>query len=131
VSSEGRLQPAGDNAAEGFAAVDAMVALLILSVTVIFSLEAVETARHAAVAAEETRRATTLLRYLVDSAPDAISQKSGRANGFAWRVDVRPGAPTGVPMAIVCDRTADLVSEKTGRRFRLATAAICPPPQSS
>jgi Tfp pilus assembly protein PilV len=125
------MQPAGERATDGFAAVDAMVALLILSVTIVFSLEAVQTAKRAATAAEETRRATALLRYLVDSAPDAVSQQSGRANGFGWRVDVRAGAPSGVPMAVVCEQTADLVSEKTGRRFRLATAVICPPRQAS
>ena len=125
------MQPAVDNAAEGFAAIDAMVALLILSVTIVSALGAVETAKRAATAAEETRRATTILRYLVDSAPLVISEQTGRANGFAWRVDVRPGAPSGMSMAIVCDRSAELVSEKTGRRFQLATAAICPPPQRS
>jgi hypothetical protein len=125
------MQPAVGGPSDGFAAVDAMVALLILSTTIVFALAAAETARHAATAAEETRRATTLLRYLMDSAPSNIGDQSGRANGFEWRVAVRQAEPTGVPSAIMCDRAAELVSEKSGRRFRLRTAAICPPPKAS
>jgi hypothetical protein len=125
------MQPAGGGSSDGFAAVDAMVALMILATTLVLAIGAAETARRTAVAAEETRRATTLLRYLLDTAPPAVGGQSGRANGFSWQVDVRQAAPTSVPGAILCDRIADLVSEKSGRRFRLETAAICPPPQAS
>jgi hypothetical protein len=125
-----RMQPAGDGSSDGYAAVDAMVALVILSISITFALGAAQTARRAAVAAEETRRATALMRYLVDEAPQATAVETGTANGFTWRVQVRPAANTSVPSSFVCDRTTELVSNTSHRRFHLEGAAVCPPPPS-
>jgi Tfp pilus assembly protein PilV len=127
LSGKGRTQSAED----GFAAVDAMVALVILSMTIVLALTAVQTARRAAVAAEETRRATSLLRHLVDSSPPSISQTSGHTDGFAWHVQVLAAPPSDMAGSPMCAHSAELVSDKSGRRFRLATAAICPPARPS
>ena len=123
-----RVQPAGDCASDGYAAVDAMVALVILAMTITFALGAAQTAIRAAVAGNETRRATQLLRYLVDEAPWALATQSGKANGFSWRVQTRRAADTGVPGVLLCDRLAELVSNSSHRRFHLEGVAICPPP---
>ena len=125
-----RKQPAGEGSSDGYAAVDAMVALVILAMTITLALGAAQTARRASVAAEEARRATLMLRYLVDSAPPTIGVQSGTTNGFTWRVQVRPTSATSVPGILLCDRLAELVSQSSRRRFQLQTAAICPPPPS-
>ena len=52
---------------DGFAAGDALAALMILAITIVHCLRAVETARHAAIAADETRRATALLGRFSDT----------------------------------------------------------------
>jgi hypothetical protein len=125
-----RTQPAGDGASDGYAAVDAMVALVILAMTITFALGAAQAARRAAVVAEETRRAVQLLRYLVDEAPLTTTIQSGVANGFTWRVQTRPQSDAGVPGLVLCDRLAEIVSNTSRRRFHLEGAAICPPPPS-
>jgi hypothetical protein len=128
VAGLARMQPAGDRSSDGYAAVDAMVALAILAMTVTFAVGAAQTARRVAVAAEETRRATQLLRYLVDETPLTLAVQSGAASGFSWRVQTRLGADTGVPGLRLCGRLAELVSSTSHRRFHLEGAAICPPP---
>ena len=123
-----RRQWKRDRAAEadGFAAVDALVALTIISTTLILSLGAAETARRASVSAAETRRANELLQYLIDAAPSRIGAASGRASGFDWRVEVRAAAGAHAPTLQVCDRSAQLISRQSGRRYALASARLCP-----
>jgi len=99
-----RTQPAGDGASDGYAAVDAMVALVILAMTITFALGAAQAARRAAVVAEETRRAVQLLRYLVDEAPLTTTIQSGVANGFTWRVQTRPTISRMAGMSIAMAR---------------------------
>jgi hypothetical protein len=106
--------------------VDALVALTILSITLILSLGAVETARRAATSVTETRRASELLQYLIDAAPGRVGAATGRANGFDWRVEVRASAAAHGPALQLCDRSAQLTSLRSGRRFSLASARICP-----
>ena len=52
---------------DGFAAGDTLAALTILAVTIVLSLRAVETARHAALVPDESRRATALLGGFSDA----------------------------------------------------------------
>jgi hypothetical protein len=130
VAGLARMQPSGEGSSDGYAAVDAMVALVILAMTITFALGAAQTARRAAVAADETRRATQLLRYLEEEAPLTLATQSGRANGFAWHVQTHSAADAGVPGVLLCDRLAELVSNTSHRRFHLEGAAICPPPPS-
>ena len=111
--------------AEGFAAVDALVALTILSTTLILSLGAVETSRRAALSADETRRANELLLYLIDAAPGRVGETSGRSGGFEWRTQVRVAAGPHMATLQICDRSAKLVSRRSGRRFSLASARLC------
>jgi hypothetical protein len=125
-----RTQPSGDGASDGYAAVDTMVALAILAMTITFALVAAQTARRATVVAEETRRADQLLRYLIDEAPLTLSTQSGTANGFSWRMQTYFTSDASIPGLLLCDRLAELVSNTSRRRFHLEGAAICPPPPS-
>lgn len=120
-----------DEADGGFAAADALVALMILSTTVVLSLGAMETATRAGAAAAESQRATTLLRYLLDTAPISPSAVRGVTDGFDWSLNVTPSAnPSGIPSAPLCIRTASLRDAKAGRTYQLADEAICPPKTS-
>jgi hypothetical protein len=116
----------GARANDGFAAIDALVALTIISTTIILSLGAVETGRRAALAGAETRRAGDLMQYLLGAAPLRPGSASGEANGFVWRVDTEPEAVSTLASLRLCDRSARLVSRASGRRYAMRTAAICP-----
>jgi hypothetical protein len=114
-------------AEDGFAVVDAIVALTILSVTLVLCLTAGATARRAAGAAAEEREATEELRGLLESTPLQVRSISGRTERFSWSVVTTPtSGPTPSGSYFVCARRAQLVSRVTRRSFALATVRLCP-----
>ena len=116
--------PANDS---GFAAVDALVALMILTISIVLCLRAVETARHAAIAADEARHATQLLAGLLDAAPRKAGGLAGRSPTFSWTVEVTHAeAGMGVSGASLCGRLAKAVSLNTRRVYTLSTTDVCP-----
>lgn len=116
----------------GFAAVDALVALMILATAIVLSLQSVETARRAARAASETREATTLMRYLLDATPRDLGVLRGHAARFDWTVETRRVAgATAVPGGRICRRSVALMESNNTRHFSLSTAEICPPDPSA
>jgi hypothetical protein len=102
-----------------------------LSVTIILSLNAVETARRAATLAAETRRAGELLRHLLETAPRRIGAASGQSSGFDWRIDTTVAAAGRLPAVQLCERSARLVALRGGRRYGLSTTELCPAPGPS
>lgn len=119
--------PDSDAAGEaGYAAVDALVALTILSTTLILAIDAGAAARKAALTANETRRAEALLRYLVDSAPSAVGAQQGHAGSFAWSLKVQRTGGAAVGNVGLCSRDAAVRSDISGRAFNLATSDLCP-----
>lgn len=109
---------------DGYAAIDAMVALLILAMSVIFSLQATGQADRVVDMAWETRRAQTLLSHLVETAPRNLEDAVGQSDGFSWRVETRV---TGAERPIaVCRREVRLESAATRRRFQASTLEVCP-----
>ena len=122
VSATGRCDEEG-----GFAAIDALVALMILATTIALCLRAVETARKAAVAANETRYATQLLRDLLDASPRKLGTLMGHTPDFAWRLDMSPAfTALELPGGTLCERSAKLVNIDSGRAYSLATTEACP-----
>lgn len=116
---------------DGFAAVDALLALMILSITLIFSLAAAHTARRAADSAARTREADQILQGLLQTAPHAIGETQGRAGRFEWRVTTQPSqSDVRWPNAQICLRSAQVRAIGTGRLYGLSTAEICPVPRS-
>lgn len=112
----------------GFAAVDALVALMILAATITLSLRAVGTARRAAFGADEMRQATQMLRGLLDTPVTRPGALAGQTPFFLWRVETRAGvAIPGATGALICARSASVTSRRDGRRYTLAGAEICPP----
>lgn len=96
----------GASGQAGFAVVDAMIALAILSSTIVLSLVAIQTAHSASRVVSETRRARVELQYLLDNAPRALGVQSGRAGGFDWRVATQSAGDMGPSGARICNRTA-------------------------
>jgi hypothetical protein len=112
---------------EGFAAVDAMVALTILATTVALALVAVEVGRRDSEAALRLERATDLLAYVLAASPDRIGEESGKAPGYDWRRVIAPSVDDlGPALPALCTRWAEVRSLVDGRRYSLATTEICP-----
>lgn len=115
-----------DSQSDGFAAVDALVALTVLSSTIILTLAATQVARRAANDALETRRASELMQFIVLSEPHKIGDRTGRASGFRWRLETAQStiAVNGATPPI-CTRRADATSLRTGHHYRLTTSEVC------
>ena len=123
-----QAKPAPDS---GFAAVDALVALMILAITITLSLRAVETAKRAATSADEMRQATQVMRGLLEAPLAKRGVQTGQTVAFDWRLETRTGAsPVGAPGALICDRVASVTARRTGRRYGLRTSEICLPDQT-
>jgi hypothetical protein len=119
------------NSEQGFAAIDALVALIILASTLILSLGAIHTARIGAANAAEMRRADNALQGLLRTTPLAIGEVSGRTADFDWWVSTAPSAlDVHWPTARICIRAASVRALASGRRYALTTAQICPAPKA-
>lgn len=109
----------------GYAAVDALVALMILASTLVCAVSASHGSRLAADAALELRRANELTAYLLETSPTTPGETSGQADGFAWTRTVSQPVDTFGPGA-VCERSIELIGLRDQRRYSAKTNAICP-----
>jgi hypothetical protein len=109
---------------DGYVAVDAGVALLILALSAILSLQAIRVAYQAAAAALENKRAQILLSYVMDYGPRSLTPSSGSTDGFVWRVATQPLA-FAQPISI-CRRAVTLLAQESGRSFAASTREVCP-----
>jgi hypothetical protein len=111
----------------GFAAVDAIVALAILSLTLAFATAAATTAVKASRRAAETRRAEALLDHEIAIAEEGAH--SGVMGGFAWSSmeDVLDNE-AGKSAIRMCRVTASARSGSSGRLYSLVTYRACPVP---
>ena len=125
VGRKARRRPRQDD--QGFAAVDALVALTLLSLTIGLSLVGAQTAQRAAARAQEARRASNVLRALLEVTPAGSAERQGSDGAFAWRYVAAPLTDQGaVPPLRLCRRSAEATSLQGGRRYRLETLAPCP-----
>lgn len=115
----------GPHADAGFAAVDALVALVVLSTCLGLTLAAAHASRRAGDAAAEYGQAQALLRYLVQTAPATPSRADGRSGALAWTREVSQiGGQSMRPR--LCRVQVELRGDKSRRRYRLATDRACP-----
>ncbi|MGR4866927.1 hypothetical protein [Caulobacter sp. LARHSG274] len=122
-----RQKPGPSQDQGGFAAVDALVAVTILSSSLALSLTAAEIGLRASRTAAETRDAEMILRGGLESTAGQAGAWSGRALGMAWRVEahftdaafLRRGGP--------CARTASAKATGSGRTYRMTTMDACLP----
>ncbi|HEX4712061.1 hypothetical protein [Phenylobacterium sp.] len=103
---------------------DALVALLIFALTLVFSLQAGRQARTAADQASEVRQAHTLLAQLIETGPRRFEDTSGATGGFSWQVETR--ATGGERPIKICHRQAAVTNIRTNRVYRTATLETCP-----
>lgn len=115
--------PGGDQG--GFAAVDALVAVTILSSSLALSLMAAQVGARASRTAAQTRDTEMLLRERLEGTAGQAGVWSGRERGLDWLVEARvPGAGP-ARLAAPCTRVASV--KAGGRTYRIATADICAP----
>jgi hypothetical protein len=110
---------------DGYAAVDALVALMILASTLVAALSATHGSRLVADAALELRQANELSAYLLETSPRTPGETSGEAEGFAWTRQVsEPVATFGA--GAICERRVALTGLRDHRLYTTRTNAVCP-----
>lgn len=108
---------------DGFAAVDALVAVTILSSSLALSLMAAQVGTRASRAAGQTRDAEILLRERLEGTAGQTGVWSGRERGLDWRVEAHVSGAAPARLAAPCTRIAS--AKAGGRTYRIATADIC------
>jgi hypothetical protein len=122
-----RQEPGPETGQGGFAAVDALVAVTILSSTLALSLTAAEIGTRASRTAGETRDAELMLRGRLEDTAGQIGVWSGHAQGLDWRVEAHLPDNAVAQRGGPCVRTALAKSMRSGRTYRVATADTCLP----
>lgn len=120
-----RRDPGPGEGQAGFAAIDALVAVTILSLSLALSLTAVQAGVRASRAAGETRDAELILRDRLEATAGRIGAWTGQDQGLAWRVEAHAADATPVSQAGPCLRVASAKALGTGRVYRIATADAC------
>lgn len=121
-----RQEPGPSGGQDGFAAVDTLVAVTILSSSLALSLMAAQVGARASRAAGETRDAELLLRERLERTAGQAGVWSGRDRGLDWRVDAHASDAGPTRIAAPCARVAS-AKAASGRTYRIATADICLP----
>ena len=127
--SEISFKPASRRLADGaagFAAVDALVALVILSSALGLTLAATQNARKVAAQAARTRQAEALCRYLLATGAGVIGATAGRASDLDWRLEVRRvSTDAHAPQSRLCDASVAVRASNGGRTFTMSTTTFC------
>lgn len=109
----------------GYALTDALVALLVLAMALIFSINAFRVSRAMADQATELRQAQVLITEILEAGPRTLQDTNGVAAGFAWQLQMRPtGSEAAIP---TCHRQVTLSGLHTHHAFLGATLETCPP----
>jgi hypothetical protein len=114
-------------AEDGFFSIDALVGVLVLSLTLALTLTAASVGRRLSDRALEVRRATALSAYLLEQARSGGPRLTeGRTALFTWRLNVSPvPSEKGAPEAIrLCRAVAD-VRARSGRSYRFSWVRTC------
>ena len=120
-----RREPGPAEGQGGFAAVDALVAITILSSSLALSLTAAQIGVRASRTAAETRDAELILRDQLEITAGQVGVWSGRDQGLDWRVEAWLANSGRVDQTGSCVRTALAKAVRTGRTYRLATVDTC------
>lgn len=120
-----RQEPGPSRDQGGFAAVDALVAVTILSSSLALSLMAAQVGARASRAAGQTRDAEMLMRERLESTAGQTGVWSGRERGLDWRVEAYVSGVAPARLATPCTRVASV--KAGGRTYRIATVDICSP----
>lgn len=134
ASGSGKRGPRGwlhfaDDAESGFVAVDALVALAILSTTVALSIRTADTAWRTSDLAVETRNAQAVLEQALEYPAASPGSVSGRSGAFDWKVVISPmPLPAGASQADrLCQHFVEVRAGDSRRTFHASTVKACPP----
>jgi hypothetical protein len=116
--------PIAEGVEDGYAAIDALVALMILTSTLICALTAAHQAAEVARFALETRQATVLGRYLIETAPVQPGVRGGRTESFSWKQSVSEPVMA-VGASAICVQRANIVADKSHRTFAFESNVVC------
>jgi hypothetical protein len=104
--------------------VDAMVALLIIVMTIVMSLAVADRAKQAARVSQDIRQANALLRDLLVSGPRTFQTVTGSTGPFSWTIQTQV---TGADRPIeVCRRLVQMTSSVSARQYAVSTLETCP-----
>jgi hypothetical protein len=121
-----RQEPGPRRGQDGFAAVDALVAVTILSSSLALSLMAAQVGMRASRSADETRDVELLLRERLEGTVGRAGAWSGHDQGLDWRIEAHVADTTSSGRAAPCVRTAS-AKAASGRTYRIATVDTCLP----
>jgi hypothetical protein len=116
--------PVAEGVEDGYASIDALVALMILTSTLICALTAAHQAAQLARFALETRQATVLGRYLIETAPLQPGVRGGRTDSFSWKQSVSEPVMA-VGASAICVQRANIVADKSHRAFAFESNVVC------
>ena len=113
----------------GFASIDAIVALTILSVTLALSLQASQVASNLAHRTSDAAEAGVLLSQLIDTAEVQPTRLSGDTGRFRWTyVSAISQGPSEASSQRLCSRTAQVTAKASPHPYSLTTLTLCPIP---
>jgi hypothetical protein len=119
-----RQEPGPGRGQDGFAVVDALVAVTILSSSLALSLMAAQVGGRASRSAAETRDAEMLLRERLESTAGQSGVWSGRDRGLDWRIEAQVSGASPARRAAPCVRAASAKAAH-GRTYRIVTIDTC------
>jgi DNA-binding LytR/AlgR family response regulator len=111
----------GKRGEDGFATVDALVALVILATTLAWSMVGLQSAARLAQRANDLANVTVLAKQLFARPGDGVSASAGVAGPYRWRFSEEAGAPASGP----CLRTLMVRNTRLGRQYRFSGAGPC------
>ncbi len=113
----------GDQQQGGFGTVDAIMALMVLAITISMTLAAGTVAAKLSRAAIEAREADQILAYLINDENTQAVSSSGNSGKFAWTLTVEPLAQSDLR---VCRRSAEVRATHSQKSYRLVLDEACP-----
>ena len=109
----------------GFATADAMIAMLVLALTIGLALNAASTARRLALRATEVRQANLLAGQLLSRLQDADQVETGKLGGLDWRLETTVVAAAADPDAPPLSRRTVAITAPSGRVYRDGLSVLC------
>lgn len=109
---------------EGYAAVDALAALMILTTTLVCALSATHQGLAISKASYEARRANDLVRFLLETAPTRQAEDIGVADGLSWRRSVSAPQKT-FGSAAVCLQSVEVTGTLSNRLYDAQQTVVC------
>ena len=113
---------------DGYVLVDAIVALLVMSFTLLLTFSGMIVANQTTVRAQEIQSAEILIRTLMLDESSSFAPITGGTDQFRWSLETTT-TPVATPVA-VCHRNVQLQSTASVRTYSAASLTPCPVPNS-